>query len=831
MPCFNTHWLVAMKCTKDGGLPESVTEGFRKYKDITIDFKKYLTAEIHNVVDKKTCNAFLNPKDGGLKKTFDEYNKQLKDPSNYNDITCFSAYMLGACGPDFWTVPTGTFLNTAGIHFNLGHYNRTHRQFQVAIKRWQKMEKTPGNEFQIQVEQAYFYGMATHIAADCVIHQLVNVSAGAYDLLKPDHWTGEQTSFPKLWNTHNKVENYWDSYIRYRYLGDTGHLFDDKPGVALDNGNWMTVLNFQTTEMIIGSLEKHISDCKAYKNSLLDKKQQTYYLEKIAAQESLIKELKKDKNKFKIETPFNLPRVFCDRMNAPNGGLQPFMHKIVVDKNTGAYPGVINRDKTMEGVIFNKAIDEAKSSQMNPKEIKINGKKEMTYSEGIKLTYFDSASNKASPSTSFNYLNYKICPDLDKVKRNGWDVFYHTNALGSFLDSAMKAGKEFIICLSKGMTSKDQNIGLLGKFWNLDTGLGLEVVYRPSKTPHEVITELRFIHINNAVTTPVNYKNRLQYLKARTESASYIASPLEEMSFKTRKAVAFEKIEKVEEADKDKYFEWIELKPAKNTPLPRCRIEDFFVDGKETKNQPRVVESAVLTPVNVFSVHKIRYRLNLLMTVPIAQFPANETVGFELRNYDMELFKPAADIESKDWLKKSKLIDRIETQVKDKNLKRDRFERKNGLCTFKSRLFMNFEKEKYNDRIITKGDWDNVIEYDKHKKQYSRNYCVGTGRKGVLHPSSTSGGTFNAMDDFEQYINVSPTEQVFFSLHPLVRTNREWYDMLSKELVSVDQLQELIRIDCLGFVKIVLFYELTTEGGTQLKECYIDGLHVAVGDK
>ena len=39
MPSFNTHWLVAMKCTKNGGLPDYIVKGFDKYKTETQLFK------------------------------------------------------------------------------------------------------------------------------------------------------------------------------------------------------------------------------------------------------------------------------------------------------------------------------------------------------------------------------------------------------------------------------------------------------------------------------------------------------------------------------------------------------------------------------------------------------------------------------------------------------------------------------------------------------------------------------------------------------------------------------------------------------------------------
>ena len=442
--------------------------------------------------------------------------------------------------------------------------------------------------------------------------------------------------------------------------------------------------------------------------------------------------------------------------------------------------------------------------------------------------------------TSFNFLNYMTCPDLAKVRLYGWNVFYDTNALGPFTDSAMKAAVKFIECLNYGMAKNDPNkIGLLGSFWNLDTGLGLKVVSQDSKTRHEVITELRFIHINYVVTAPVNYPEnvRIKKLRAPLKLVKYEAGKLEGMPFKTHAAVPFKSIDTVEESDEDQYFELINLKPRQTTPEPASKINSFFVPRRETNTQPMAVKTESQTPVNVFSIHNIKYRLNLLMNVPIAVHYPEKTLGFELRNYNEKtetgldetygqaVFTPVIEKTTKNWLKTTKLIDRIETE-KDKKLERDRFELKGGMCFFKSRIFINFEKTKDNKRIISKGTWNNVIEYEKHKSRYSRNYCIGTGRTDVLKPKD--GGNFNAMTDFKQYSNISPTEKVFFSLYALVRTTNDWYDILSKETVSKDQLEKITRIESLGFVKIVLFYELTKKGATQLKDCYIDGLPVRV---
>lgn len=128
-----------MKCIDSGSLPESVTDGFNNYKKVSQLFSDALKYKIDKVINPDTLKAFLST---WLKEILNNYNEKLTNESNHDSITCFSAYMLGACGPDFWTVTSkanvrlgnygGKVPDTAGIHFDLGHYNRTHAQFQTA---------------------------------------------------------------------------------------------------------------------------------------------------------------------------------------------------------------------------------------------------------------------------------------------------------------------------------------------------------------------------------------------------------------------------------------------------------------------------------------------------------------------------------------------------------------------------------------------------------------------------------------------------------------------------------------------------------------------------
>ena len=81
---------------------------------------------------------FADAIEHGYKKWVDGVQDDPKASDNEQDtidaITCFSAYMLGACGPDFWTLPSQPLSGSlkvpsmAPIHFDLGHYNRRRRR-------------------------------------------------------------------------------------------------------------------------------------------------------------------------------------------------------------------------------------------------------------------------------------------------------------------------------------------------------------------------------------------------------------------------------------------------------------------------------------------------------------------------------------------------------------------------------------------------------------------------------------------------------------------------------------------------------------------------------
>lgn len=860
VPNFNTHWLTAIKCLESNHLPVEIQKGFVKYIESTTEYTKKLKWAIKSIYNKKALKQFKKEFD----KLLDDYNIALIDPKNHDPITLFSAYTLGACGPDFWTLTSeskyGIIPDTAGLHFDLGHYNRSHRQFQVAIKRWQGMDK---NSIQVRAEQAYFYGMATHIATDCVVHQLVNVYAGAYHLLVRDNWHSEHGTAPvKLWNAHNKVEHYWDSYIRYRYLGDTGPVFE-KDKMYLDSENWITPLGFPTIETIIKEINKDIEE---YKNELTtcgdNKKRQEEITDIIDTKKKLIDDINTDKFKYKIEKPFILPRIFCDRVLAENSDIKPFLYDIVVNKESGAYE---------TGIIFKGAIDESTHYQMqgpvltvvtevtdkNNKKKKAK-KKVQTYNEKKKLTYFSSKNNEDIPNTGFNYLNYVVCPNLSHVKKYGWNDFYHTLSLKPFIDNAADAGKKFISDLASGIKEGDpESIGVLKYFWNLDTGLGLRVKNLPSDTRKEVITELDFIHITEVVgkkfqKIPRDVKMVLaedqdviaknaqnkdntandKKLEKSVKSARVVqfknnpGAPVS--AFETYGSKPFESLSDIFETDKNKYLDKIKLKHEEGRTDRDFSIENFFSSvGTGTKTGTNAPTNETTTVQH----QDVKHRLSLRIRVPMAELYEKENLGFFMNTDKGSTLTSPKDTSPKGidlyaWADESLVIDYCETKERDKTV--DRFSRSNGLCVFESRLLANLENEKSLDRILEKGTWNNVIPYSPHAgRQYNRNYAIGSGRNNVIIPRSK--GDFNGRNHFKMIENLSPTEQVFFTLYPLVQTPEGCFDLFSKEPVDKAQEKNLLKIDNLGMVKIVLYYAYSDNcGAIQAKDCYVDGMKIPV---
>jgi hypothetical protein len=609
------------------------------------------------------------------------------------------------------------------------------------------------------------------------------------------------------------VEHYWDSYIRYRYLGDIEFLF---LGKLHKNDLLMTPLGFPTTEKFIADLTKKLSQLNKISILSFTKEELENHFNNKKAKERMIESLKEEEVKIKIEKAFIFPRIFCDRVI--RGQITPFLYDIVVRGN-GAYE---------ESIMFPSAITEKTSYQMEGP--KVNHQR--TYNENKKLGFFASPFNEAAKFTgiSFNFLNYFICPNLENLQLYGNDVFYHTRALKPFVESALTVGNAFIRDLSNGI--KSESLGNLGKFWNLDTGLGIEVKNIPSDTRFEVITELNFIHVTEAVqSSRIKYTkdNNPAYLRNKT-TTTYNESQVETRAYDTYKGGPFKSrkdiFERPDNLSSRRYLDQIILRPPeKHIPLSTCTIKSFFSNPRKVENSPQPVATKKNQKGgNVLQVDDVKHRLALNIKMPIAEITDKEHLGFYVNN----------DIDSS-ASEKQKLPDAwlIGTSVTDftktKNVKNidGRFKRDGGLCFFQTQLLMNLDNRYKREREVIKTKWNNVIEQPHRLCEFSRNYCVGTGRENVLHPIGN--GTFNGRTHFAVYSDVSPTEQIFFTLYHLMQAkDGKCYDMLTRFPVEKKELDTIKRIDALGFVKIVLFYELSTAGAMQVKECLIDGLPVQV---
>lgn len=778
MPNFNLHWLVAGEALT--AAPAWIRAGSRTYLSVAMQFSQKVSDKMDTLTkidDAKNFGSFVIEQAA-------EFKKELQQRPNYDDITCFSAYMLGACGPDFWMLPSGGLIipNFGEHHFDLGHYNRTHQQFFVSVDRLKgksaadKLQGTGKGVLTVKAEMAYFLGMATHVAADLIIHQLVNVSAGAYNLLEKC-WENENGSLPKnIWSTHNKVEHFWDSYVRLRYLGNHGPVFLDGQ-TPVDVEDWVSPMKLPVIEKLQSAVK-----------STLDAK--------VAA--ALRKQLNEDSTRFALEKPLVLPQVFADRLIA--GEVDPFVYEVVVEKKKGAYP---------TDVVPASVAEEAESSQM-----KRGGK----HTEANKAEFFSSGANTGTGSCSHNYITYIVCPDLQQVRSFGRDVFYHLNALRPFIARAADQARAFVSELMSAYEAGSTN-GLknIRHFWNLDTGLGLRVRKVPSATAKEVITRLDFVHVGDAdvggVAQAIDY--------TRTNPDPHIGKKNKEQwafedkhAFQTAPTKCFSALKDVEEPE-DKYLECIDFGGGALAPEPQVKIDDdqFFPQEKTFRQKVSSVFSG--EKKNEVLIAEIAHRLNLEVRVAISGLGGKE-VG-------MFFYGSKAGVQAP-WAKAAKAWLEEPAQILDHAK-----EGKDGpadLRVFTTRLLANLEPRKDLKRKVKAGEWNNVIPYEENKKYYGRNFAICTGRKRVLHPTGT--GDFDGANHFAYYDDNSPTEQIFFTLHPLVRTPEGVFDVFTKEKVGKSAMTELRRIQAIGFMKIVLFYELGPGGACQLAECYVDGLRVPV---
>jgi hypothetical protein len=871
MPNFQLHWLVALGALTR--LEGPAKRGAAQYQTLAIELGRALRTAVQDVTTEADASTFGDVvigmvqewKEGVLKAGTPAARDKL------HDMTCFSAYMLGACGPDFWMCPseqawyTGPKPNFAAQHFNLGHYNRTHAQFLRSIEG----VAAAATREAADVEKSYFLGMATHIGADLVIHELVNVSAGAYNLLVEDVWRNEQNSLPfKIWNTHNKVEHYWDSYVRFRFLGDLGEVFRGKD-LALGPGG-------------PGSGAGYGYPLGATLLQLADRKPPLI-------RQALRAVLSRKVMRAWVEKPLVFPWLFCDRVLDPNGGIEPFIYSRVVNKKTGAYP---------RAVMYSGAIKEAEHFQM---EDDSGG-----FSERKKLKYFSSEMNTPrknpplpppDPYTgeqpywpeyayegldpkAWNYQPFGILPALDAdpdrprdgfIRRtgehglvHGLDAFYELTLLRPFAGKAVEIAGRLAAALDSAYTGgtsgkkagkpSSADLGSLRHFWNLDTGLGLEVQAVPTDTPRDLVTRLDFVHVLDrrfqagelGVTRPAA-PAELRYLTGKAADAKDFGDLLDGRPFPPAAAAPeFATFAAVEESDAASFLNRIRLAAKRPPQLLEETLDEFFAQGAAAMARAAEIESQSITDVNEVRLQDVKHRLTIELRIAVPKIgDARGEPAMFLHCDDGLKVSKASTEETHKWMSggtfggpDGKLIDFCAADPRQSSTSGwdgEPSDGDNGLRYFSSRLLVNLESGKGFEgdgtgfqRVLKPGSWNNVVPYDASTRFYGRNFAISTGRRLVLHP--TGSGNFDPVADFSYYSGPSPTEQVFFTLYPLVKTDQGVFDVFSKQPVTRKVFDdEIVKVAGVGWVKIVLLYVLhAAAGAAQLSLCFVDGEPVRV---
>jgi hypothetical protein len=924
MPNFHTHWLVALQAID--GLPkgyEYLRKGRKSYVMASRGLGKTVRAHVAGILRDLDLDGAAQLQETIRAKVVDWEDTLRAD----EDAICFSAFMLGACGPDFWVLPVdtggGMIPDVAAHHFDLGHYNRTHLQFELSLK-----ALAGKDDLQARVEKAYFLGMATHIGADLVLHELVNVSAGAYNLLKMDlvppngtwsneqamellspdaaappqpeaeggwfrrgagavanaakgagHHVGENTGkllgdAVPLWTTHNKVEHYWDTWVRHRWLGDLGKRVwpddvDLNPAfdplrLPLCDTIRLELLGLIGPVAGMGTTVGHYGKDVYRKIGRLlpgddtDNKRATVYDRANYALGSV-------ETRWLLEKPLAFPWLFSD--SVLRGTCGPFIYARVVDKATGAYP---------EALVFSKAKQEAESAQMaEPARDTPSKKKKLTApaaqgggrSEKKKLQFFSTERNEAIPASSWNYLNYITCPALDRLQKYGKDAFYDRKAFPPFVAAGASAARAFANDLAGAYRKRRRHLPKLGQFWNLDTGLGLHVENVKSPERHQVITRIDWVHVlgPTGIAEALAYEqgDRPAYAASMGKAAQPYA-PID--AWKDDAARAFTVYRKafptlaaiVEDpavVKERKYLDRISVaNPARAKPKAPvfARIAKKKPDDPDEQFEEALFASdsagaaAVTARVPTgkpmgLPLEAVSHRLDLVIRASIARLGAGPgaVAMYLLGDKGDDDVQPPADDDAKDeyaveWLRKrSKILDRVVEPEASRTSEHSK------LATFSTRLIVNLSADKTTAeaRIVrpTRKDgtpllWNNVVPWELHKGHYGRNFAVATARKFTLRGKTRKppynfdpGANFTCLED------LGLTEHCFFTLYPLVKlASGRWIDAFSKEQVTKAAFQNFKKVSSINFVKILLLYVIDGGGALQLRWCYQDGVRRSV---
>ena len=393
----------------------------------------------------------------------------------------------------------------------------------------------------------------------------MNVYAGAYDLLKKDggppngtwsneqgyellspattpeqgnwaqrgiHYVGEGTAKAAgdvlpIRTTHNKDEHDRDTWVRHRWLGDFGQVWEQgdverrsrRPAAALrhaparsrskrtgDVAGLGTTVGHRVTDVTRGIGRMLPGDDTKNKRGdgrgpprLRARERRTRWLLEEAARVPVA--LLRRGAARHVRAVHLRPRRRQDERRLPRRAARP----------EGAGPG-------------GGAADEGPGPPRSASKEQVKRPPPASgFSEKRKLQFFSTERNQATSPSSWNYLNFISCPNLSRLVRFGREAFYERSAFPPFAAKGVRLAVVFAGELAQAYGKPGSKLAKLAQFWNLDTGLGLRVqtVAPADRDRHEVVTRIDWIH----ALGPTGANEELAYVCR--QGGGYLEKPAE----------------------------------------------------------------------------------------------------------------------------------------------------------------------------------------------------------------------------------------------------------------------------------------------------------------
>ncbi len=411
MPCQVTHMYLAGKLAEhypashESDVIKDIHNGFAAWLQANKDFRK---------------GAEGAKKGSEMQNTMDTYRNTI---DSRDDIAVFSAFAMGAFGPDLWVLPHESSVTMAinkGItgmtHFDLGHYNLSHRFPVQVLKRIRAQAKTLP-VLQRKYQTAYILGYLSHIALDITGHIKVNVFAGAYFQLQKI-WENEQGMLVfDIFNNHNKIEQYFDALLRFVCF--EGYHDSLKKYDAIRKN-------------VLGQPEAW--DFPNYTD---------YWEDKLSF------------GVFGTDGIYNRDADFLDCSTSLPG---PFARRYTDGPGDKRVTPFIHRDYCLAYDIADTKVKQDQFSLLR------------LTSELPKVRYAR-MDNNDNVTSQYYYLQ-TVAPNLDKIVRWGTG-FYNPEAFAEFVNAGKLVAVEFIDGALKYLSSGDEKVFDLLRNWNLDIGMAI----------------------------------------------------------------------------------------------------------------------------------------------------------------------------------------------------------------------------------------------------------------------------------------------------------------------------------------------------------------------